>query len=468
MTIKNKFTFIDLFAGIGGFHHALNSLGGECLFACEIDDDCQKVYLASFPEFPKDKLIGNIRSITRIDIHNENSSRPSKEIDNLIPDHDVLCAGFPCQPFSKSGFQLGTRDKTRGTLFFDILEIIRAKHPRYLILENVRNLAGPRHKETWRLIIESLRDEGYKVSSQPVILSPHFIPPEYGGAPQVRDRVFILAEHLGSASRSELSSPPLLKRNQFPYWNPNNWSIADYLIPDNKIKDIDEYRLNPAEHTWIEAWDYFVREIPTDNLPGFPIWTFAFIENPKIPDGSPDWERDFLSKNSQFYNAHRSFLDEWMNIIWGPNNQRVQDFPLSRQKFEWQARKKHPSRKGRTLKDLVLQLRPSGIRVKPPTYMPALVAITQTSIIGPKVDKLSDYRRLTPFEAAQLQGIPGFVFSKSKVTNAIAYRQLGNAVNVGAVKLAFQALTNTIDIINSSAKSSALDSLPLFSFNNTD
>ena len=434
-----SFAFIDLFAGIGGFHYALAQLGGECVMTCEIDRECQQTYRASFTLPAAHKFVENIRTLTREDVADESSVRAQRSIARLVPDHDVLCAGFPCQPFSKSGAQKGVDDPTRGTLFFDIMEIARAKKPRYMVLENVRNLVGPRHTETWRTIIESIRDAGYRVCDTPLIMSPHLVPVEAGGAPQIRDRVFILCEYVG-ARGDKIQKHNLLSRTTFSDWNPDKWRIADYLEPDAEIDGVERYRLKPSELAWLEAWDYFVANTPADQLPGHPIWVDAFKKRPTIANTMPEWEVDFRKKNSAFYSAHQDFLDAWLKMPWGKLGETVRDFPASRQKFEWQARKAHPTRKNRTIQDLVIQMRPSGIRVKPASYLPALVAITQTSIIGPKVGRAKQYRTLTPREAAKLQGVPEDVFAKAGVSDKAAYRQLGNAVNVGVVRLVTQAL----------------------------
>jgi DNA (cytosine-5)-methyltransferase 1 len=431
---NDSFTFIDLFAGIGGFHHALTELGGECVLACEIDKECRKVYESTFgTDFV---FIDNIRKLTRNDIDDETSNLTVKQIDKIVPDHDIICGGFPCQPFSKSGEQQGIKDKTRGTLFFDIVQIIEAKKPKYLFLENVRNLAGPRHLETWKTIIDTLRGLGYRVSSQPLIFSPHLLPPQLGGAPQVRDRVFILGvrediengEILNLASFNELLVGKKL-------WNPDKWKISDLLDADDSIENLESYFVSKAESSYLEAWDYFVKNIDVENLPGFPMWAFAFQSVSEANDDMADWEVEFRRKNSIFYNENKKFIDKWKKMKWGDDKITVADFPFSRQKFEWQARKHHPTQVSRTLQDLVIQFRPSGIRVKPPSYLPALVAITQTSVVGPLLRKnAKEYRKLTPVEAGRLQGIPDEVYQKSVVSSQAAYKQLGNAVNVGIIK----------------------------------
>src|SRR5690625_2453468 len=158
--------FIDLFAGLGGFHLALRELGHECVFASELDYRLQDLYELNFGLRP----VGDIRGISVED----------------IPEHDIICAGFPCQPFSKAGVQSGLRDIQRGGLFFEIMKIVRHHKPRFLILENVPNL--PRHNQgaTWEVLEAALRNEKYAVDY--MRLSPH----EFG-IPQNRERVFIVA-----------------------------------------------------------------------------------------------------------------------------------------------------------------------------------------------------------------------------------------------------------------------------------
>ena len=132
--------FIDLFAGIGGFHRALADLGYKCELTCEIDPECKIVYQANFTESKRPgRFYENIRTLTRKDIDDEDSYYSDKTIDKKVFDHDILCAGFPCQPFSKSGHQQGFKDRTRGTLFFDIMAIVHAKQPTYLFLDNKQN-----------------------------------------------------------------------------------------------------------------------------------------------------------------------------------------------------------------------------------------------------------------------------------------------------------------------------------------
>jgi len=423
-----NFRFVDLFAGVGGFHEALASppLHGECALAVEIDEVCRRVYEHAFPGT---SLRADIREITQTP---GGEDRPTEEIRRLVPDHEVLCAGFPCQPFSKSGAQLGTRDKTRGTLFFDILQIVRAKHPRYLILENVRNLAGPRHRDTWLTIVRSLREEGYSVADRPVVFSPHLLPADLGGRPQVRDRVFILATL--TSRPVEFDPEPLVSYRPVGNWDPNRWRIEEWLDDDAQIPELEKYLLRPEEEGWIEAWNWLCRNIRSDSLPGFPIWADELRETPLIPQGTPRWKRDFLEKNSTFYRSHREVISEWRTRRFGQLNQTVNDFPPSRRKFEWQARRAQPTRAERDLWGLVIHLRPSGIRVKAPSYLPALVAITQTSVIGPR------RRRITPREASRLQGLERIRFDEAGVDDRNIYRQLGNAVNVGVVRHLARAL----------------------------
>lgn len=400
------FTFIDLFAGIGGFHAALGALGGKCVYASEWDKDSARIYERNWNLKPD----GDITLAANDEVMN-------------VPPHDVLVGGFPCQPFSKSGKQMGM-EETRGTLFWNIAKIIEVHKPSIVLLENVQNIAGPRHLHEWDVIIETLRSLGYRVSKSPMVVSPHLIRPEFGGRPQVRNRVFIAATLIPKNLpnfKSDVEIPSLAAVTN--HWDPMQWSLERDL-PLEKIKTTAEKKsvaLADTEIKWIEAWNDFVvtmrEKLGNASLPGFPIWAGDWIEIDKlrIPNGTPDWKRKFLEKNSMFYTEHRVILNKWLKR-W--NN--LEDFPPSRRKFEWQAQDT------KTLWETIMHFRPSGIRAKKATYVPAMVAITQTSIIG------KQKRRITTREGARLQGLPDW-FDFVDQSDSLTYKQLGNGVNVGAV-----------------------------------
>ena len=386
--MKN-FKFIDLFCGIGGFHQALSDLGGECVYASDIDADCRKTYEKNYGIHPD----GDITKVMESD----------------IPAHDVLCAGFPCQAFSKAGKRLGFADETKGTLFFDILRILKYHKPKYALLENVRNLASHDHGNTWKVIHDSLVEAGYNVLDEPVIFSPHYI-----GVPQHRERVFIMCV------RKDVGTLP---RFYFNIERIPDCSIDDILLSDSEIENLEKYRLKPQMIEWIDNWNAFLQGIKCDKLPGFPIWSdslCAMEDNPMIGDWDemPKWMKNFIKKNSELWEKNQDFIDKWLPVA-----KRNPLFFGSKAKLEWQAGEtKHPD-----VWQHIMQIRPSGLRVKPGTYFPALVAITQTSIVG------SRKRFLTPRECARLQSFPDTFICDDK--NAQAYKQFGNSINVELVKL---------------------------------
>ncbi|MBE9129125.1 MULTISPECIES: DNA cytosine methyltransferase [unclassified Coleofasciculus] len=199
--------FIELFAGIGGFRIAFERRGYECVYSCEIDPKCQEVYFNNFAEKPAD-------DITKIDI-------------DSIPDFDVLTAGFPCQPFSICGKRKGFQD-TRGTLFFRVCEIVSAKNPPVILLENVKHLMHLDKGRTLKTILYSLEDLGYIVNCQ-VLNSKDF------GVPQNRERVIIIGtkKKKFNFKRLKLKSPiPKLKNflckfGDFEYLDPDSYTLID-------------------------------------------------------------------------------------------------------------------------------------------------------------------------------------------------------------------------------------------------
>lgn len=202
------FKFIDLFAGIGGFRIALQDVGGKCVFSSEWDTQAQKTYFANYGEVP----FGDItKSSTK----------------SYIPDNfDVLCAGFPCQPFSISGKQKGF-DDTRGTLFFDICEIISQKQPKVVFLENVKHLVHHNGGNTLKTILSKLEELDYKVAWK-VLNGADF------GIPQNRERIIIIGCKDKLFDFDQLPKRPkrplaefLDTEGEFEFLNPEEYTLID-------------------------------------------------------------------------------------------------------------------------------------------------------------------------------------------------------------------------------------------------
>ncbi|MDO4204233.1 MAG: DNA cytosine methyltransferase [Selenomonadaceae bacterium] len=195
------YTFIDLFAGLGGFRIALESLGANCVYSNEWDVPAQKVYAENFVDTPEG-------DITKVD-------------ENTIPDHDILCAGFPCQAFSISGKQRGFED-SRGTLFFDVARIVKVKRPKVVFMENVKNFATHDDGKTLEVVVGTMEELGYTFY-QKVLNAVDY------GVPQKRERIYMVC------FRNDLEI------NNFKYPKPFKLTrhVEDVLLEDEEmVKDL--------------------------------------------------------------------------------------------------------------------------------------------------------------------------------------------------------------------------------------
>lgn len=426
--------FVDLFAGLGGFHIALRRLGHECVFASEIDDELRSLYVENFPEVEKETF-GNIRQCR-----------------DKVPPHDILSAGFPCQPFSKSGSQAGMNDRDRGTLFDEIVYVLDKCRPPYVILENVGNFERHDEGRTWRIVREKLEALNYDVRGTEHVASrgPGLISPHHFGFPHSRERFFIVA------MQGELSENP------FPPMNRKCvTSLSTIVQPTTELtaQDLLETRLTNSQRECIEHWNLLLSQLPQDvPLPSIPLWgdeigaIYPFadytpyvtpIEELKqslnghfstaslsreellqlLPNYArtkvakfPKWKIDFIRRNREWFQEQREyFSEEWVKELW--------HFPPSLRKLEWNCQGEE-----RDLWKYVLQFRPSGLRAKRYSSSPSLVAMTSTQIpiLGP------EQRFLTRVEGLRLQGFPDH--HKLPNSRVKAFKALGNAVHAEVVE----------------------------------
>jgi DNA (cytosine-5)-methyltransferase 1 len=384
-----NFTFIDLFAGLGGFRIALQNLGGTCVFSSEWDKKAQETYEKNFGEKP----FGDITL---------------PEVKNNIPENfDVLCAGFPCQPFSKGGFQNGFED-TRGTLFFDICEIVQKHQPKYILLENVANLVSHDNGNTYKTILKNLKNLGYSFPKNAVIVSPDKL-----GVPILRPRVFIPCVRKDFV-KENISFIENFKDQLEKKYVEKPESI-DTIIDFNNKNTLTDYELKI-----LTVWDEFYQNMD-QKIIGFPIW-LDYFKNEENLDNYPKWKANFIQKNKDLYQRNKPFIDKWLkkyhNLDWAVKTHK---------KMEWQA--------GETQKsvfDCLIQFRPSGVRIKKPDRFSTLVAMNHQQIIG----KLQ--RRISINECKKLQSFPDNYILSDNV--AVAMKQLGNSVNVKVVQTIMQML----------------------------
>lgn len=370
-----KFTFIDLFAGLGGFHQAMRALGGECVFASEIDPEAAATYKANYG----------------IDPSNDITKTDAKD----IPAHDVLCGGFPCQAFSNAGHKKGFED-TRGTLFFDVARIIKYHKPKYIFLENVKHLLKHDNGNTWKVIKQTLLDLGYVLSKEEIIASPEDI-----GIPQNRPRIYIMG------IRKDLTDKEYLEFEKPVF----KGKTSIYSILDEKVDP--KYNITEYEDRILTAWDVFKKGVNVSVF-GFPVWVDEFGLDYDY-SSFPQWKQDYVRKNRQLYLEHKDFIDKWLK------DYKVKDFKLRDRKFEWQAGAGYNS-----VWETSIQFRQSGIRCKKTDFFPALVAMVQIPIVA------KYKRRLTPRECARLQSFPENFIINPK--DHYAYKQFGNSLNIELVK----------------------------------
>ena len=445
--------FIDLFAGLGGFHTALSRLGHKCVYACEIDPALNKIYEDIYgiqPDF----------DISKVDL-------------KKIPKYDILCAGFPCQPFSKAGSQSGFDHKIAGDMFDKLFDFLKFHKPKFLFLENVPNLLTHDKGFTWLYMKSKLEGLDYNISQD-------LISPTDFNVPQTRQRLYIL----GSLNNTPIKWPiPEIK---------NKISAKDFIVD----KPLRVKRLSEDKKIILKIWDDFLSQITDKNSIISPLWSMEFganypfeettpfalgqkklkkykgsfgiklseVEEDKVFENLPpyshysnrkeesdhkknkfpNWKIKFIKKSRNFYTKNKKWIDPWIK-----RSLQHEQFKLATfQKLEWNCHGDELK-----LKNKFISFRSSGVRVKRIDNSPTLVNLSASGL--PYIT--SERRYFTIEECLRLQGFhekkfnilldDQYILSLKRESESFLFRALGNAVNVDVIeKIAETFLSNSEDI----------------------
>ncbi|TDF42371.1 DNA (cytosine-5-)-methyltransferase [Alteromonadaceae bacterium M269] len=405
--------FIDLFAGLGGFHVGMSNAGFECVFASELDHELRELYAVNHSLIP----VGDIRHIR----------------EEEIPEHDVICAGFPCQPFSLAGSQKGRKCPKSGKLIDEVVRIAKYHKPQVILLENVPKIKTISEGQFWSYLNKAFSDIGYKLQHK--IISPVDL-----GIPQNRKRIFIML------SREDID----VNHFEWPASKDYSQQFLEEYLDDEGTKELQKEKLDQLRH-----WQVLVKHIGRAGLNhlglvapefgatypmDFGDLTLEELKAFKGAYGQPlsscnsmqelldkmpsytrrnkrvaDWVYQSASNSRKIYEENQSFIDSWKVGLDKRNN--------SWQILEWRGHRSLPD----IFKHLI-QFRASGIRISKPEIAPSLISMTstQTPIIG------SQCRYISKFEAAKLQHLHGLRMIPHSESGS--FKAIGNAVNAKIVQ----------------------------------
>ena len=412
-----RFTFVDLFCGVGGLTAALTALGGRCVYAFEPDPEAAFLYHRSWGREP---------------VGEPTPGQAGAHRD--VPAHDVLAARIPSQPFSPATAGRPAA-RTVGLPYTDVLGVVHQHRPSVVLLEEPPAIA--RRGPSRAFLLGGLRDAGYRVSDKPVVVSPHLLPPGFGGRPLARPRAYTTASRVPDGTLPLSAEPPACDLPASS-WDPRRWDLlTDLPVVLDQRAPTDE--LSPVEEQAINAWDDLVQLLwqETGRPPQFDLRVDQFVPEDTVAAmlvSVPGRQSELALRNARFYAAHRHLVDDWVRR-WN-----VDHLPARLRRLWWQAGDVP------RLWDCVVYGAPGGLQATRPDYLTSLALWPplRPPIVGPA------RRRLSTRESARLLGLPDWVDlgAGSQPTAQV----LASASSVGAAYLVLKVhCRRDVDLLTGSA-----------------